>query len=81
MIANDAPDIIMSTKVIPKAQIDSIQDPIMKIEGFKTFTNFEFIDDVYSIDKQLLHSRKQILHWVSSRRRLQLSTMKLSTIL
>lgn len=44
-IADNPPDIIIVTEVIPKAQKHPIQEPLLKIDGFETFTNFAFTEE------------------------------------
>ena len=45
MIADNVPDIIMITEVIPKAQKHPIQEPLLNLPGFEKFTNFKFTED------------------------------------
>ena len=49
IVDNDAPDIIMITEVIPKAQINPIQEPIMTIKGYQIFTNFKFTEECLGV--------------------------------
>lgn len=44
LIANDNPDIMLFTEVIPKAQRNPIHEPQMKIAGYQLYTNFKFTD-------------------------------------
>ena len=44
LIADDVPDVIMITAVIPKAQKNPIPDTLLNIEGYKLFKNFEEVD-------------------------------------
>ena len=45
MIADDAPDLIIVTEVIPKAQKHPIHEPLLNITGFEKFTNFNFTEE------------------------------------
>ena len=40
-IADSPPDIILITEVIPKAQIDPIEEARLNIPGFNVFLNFD----------------------------------------
>ena len=44
LIADDVPDVIMITEVIPKVQKNPIPDTLLYIEGYKLFKNFEEVD-------------------------------------
>ena len=41
-ISDEAPDLMLFTEVIPKAQKNPIHEPLMKIPGFDLYTNFKF---------------------------------------
>ena len=43
-ISDEAPDLMLFTEVIPKAQKNPIHEPLMKISGFNLYTNFKFTD-------------------------------------
>ena len=45
MIADDVPDIIIITEVIPKAQKHPIHEPLLNLPGFEKFTNFKFTEE------------------------------------
>lgn len=45
VIADDVPDIIIITEVIPKAQKHPIHEPLLNINGFDKFTNFTFTEE------------------------------------
>ena len=45
MIADDVPDIMIITEVIPKAQMHSIPEPLLNVDGFEKFTNFAFSEE------------------------------------
>ena len=45
VIADDTPDLIMITEVIPKAQKHPILEPLLSLSGFETFTNFTFTEE------------------------------------
>ena len=49
MIADNVPDIIMITEVIPKAQKHPIQEPLLNLPGFEKFTNFKFTEAVCDV--------------------------------
>ena len=47
MIAGNEPDIMMITEVIPKAQKNPISDVLLKIDGYKVYSNFK--NDEYDL--------------------------------
>ena len=44
LIADDEPDVMMITEVIPKAQKHPISDTQLNIEGYKVYKNFQNVD-------------------------------------
>ena len=44
LIADDNPDVIMVTEVIPKAQKNPIPDVLLNIEGYELYKNFKEVD-------------------------------------
>ena len=42
LIANDNPDLIIITEVIPKAQVNPIPLSRLNIDGFSFYTNFDY---------------------------------------
>ena len=47
-IANDRPDIMLITEVIPKNQVNPITHALLDIEGYKCYQNFN--PDEYNLD-------------------------------
>ena len=45
MIADDLPDIMIITEVIPKAQKHAISEALLNVDGFQKFTNFSFTEE------------------------------------
>ena len=44
-IADDPPDIMIITEVIPKAQKHAIPEALLNVDGFEKFTNFSFTEE------------------------------------
>ena len=44
LIAEDEPDVIMITKVIPKAQKNPIPDTLLSDEAYEVYNGFEEVD-------------------------------------
>ena len=43
LIADDEPDVIMITEVIPKAQKNPIPDTLLNVEGYEVYKNSRLI--------------------------------------
>ena len=44
-VAAGEPAIVIATEVIPKAQKQPIQEPLLDIDGFEKYTNFAFTEE------------------------------------